>query len=82
MAVQITNAYGFNVRRLSLIPTPPASQGPAVGQSSYTGDQVFVIASSLPNALAVLQAQYGADLGPVSGGNAHVTGALTTMTGS
>lgn len=80
MAVQIANAYGFNVKRLSVMNGLPA---PYLGSASaYQGDQVYVLASSLPNAMAVLAAQYGTDLGPVSGGTTHVFGALTTMTGS
>lgn len=80
MAVQIANAYGFNVKRLSVMNGLPFPyQGSA---AAYTGDQVYVLASSLSNAMAVLQAQYGTDLGPVSGGTTHVFGALTTMSGS
>lgn len=79
------NAYAFNVKRLSLMSTPNFIQpgtatGVGAGLGAYEGDQVYVLASTLPNAMAVLQAQYGADLGPVSGGAALVTGALTTAT--
>ena len=102
MAVQIANAYGFNVKRISLMPAPvvPSSgpgsgfQGPwpygpwstagGIAQpfAEYQGEQVFVLAANLAAAEAVLQAQYGADLGPVTGGGTLVYGALTTMTGS
>lgn len=80
MAVQIVNCYGFNVKRLSIMNGLPA---PYQGSNmAYQGDQVFVVASSLPNAMAVLQAQYGTDLGIVSGGTTHVFGGLTTMSGN
>jgi hypothetical protein len=105
MAVQITNCYGYNVKRISLMAKPQAvysgqgagSTGPwlnpggwttaggiaaLAGVGGYQGEQVFVIASSPANALAVLQAQYGSDLGPVTGGGTHIPGALTTMTGN
>ena len=102
MAVQIANAYGFNVKRISLMPAPVVPSSGAGGGSSgfwpagpwstaggiaqpfaeYQGEQVFVLAANEPAAYAVLQAQYGADLGPVTGGTTHVYGALTTMTGS
>lgn len=87
MAVQIVNTYGYNVKRISL----SAPKNPAPGQSSpflqgpeggYTGEQVFVVAANQAAALAVLQAQFGADLGTVTGGGTHVYGCLTTMTGS
>lgn len=82
MAVQIANAYGFNVKRLSIMSQlPPPQMGSAAG-GAYQGEQVYVLASSVPNAMAVLQQQYGTDLGPVTGGTTHVYGALTTMTGS
>lgn len=76
MAIQTVNTYAFNVRRVSL-------HGPvAAGSGRYMGEQVYVTAKDLPTAIAVLQAQYGTDLGPYSGGGQLVTGALTTMTGS
>ena len=80
MAVQICNAYGFNVKRLSIMNGLPV---PYQGSNmAYQGDQVYVIANSLANAQAVLQAQYGSDLGIVTGGTTHVFGALTTMSGT
>ena len=80
MAVQIANCYGFNVKRKSIMNgLPPPYQG---SNMAYQGDQVFVVASSMPNALAVLAAQYGTDLGTITGGTTHVFGALTTMTGN
>lgn len=87
MPVQICNTYGFNVKRKS-IQNSPISIDPknpyqaAAGTAAYSGDQVYVVASSLANALAVLQAQYGTDLGTVTGGTTHVFGALTTMSGT
>ena len=58
---------------------PPPYQG---SNMAYSGDQVYVVASSLANAMAVLQAQYGSDLGTVTGGTTHVYGGLTTMSGT
>jgi len=68
MAIQTVNVYAFCVRR--------AGSHPA-----NLGEQVYVTASSLLNAQAVLTAQYGAGY-TFSGGATPVTGALTTMTGS
>lgn len=80
MAVQIVNTYGFNVKRLSIL---NGIQDPYRGSNmAYQGDQVYVVASSLANAKLVLAAQYGADLGPVTGGTTHVFGGLTTMSGT
>ena len=80
MAVQIVNTYGFNVKRKSIMNGLPA---PYQGSNmAYSGDQVYVVASSLANAQAVLQAQYGTDLGTVTGGTTHVYAALTTMSGT
>lgn len=76
MAVQIVNGYGYCVKRVSVM----AGSGPQSGQ--YEGEQVFVVAASPANAMAVLQAQYGADLGPVTGGGTWLPSAITTMTGS
>jgi hypothetical protein len=76
MATQVVSVYAFCVKRLSII----ASSGDQSGQ--YQGDQVWVVAATDGGATAVLQAQYGADLGPVSGGGTPIVGAITTMTGS
>jgi hypothetical protein len=66
MAIQVVNTFAFHVRRLS----------------TGAGEQVYVSAIDLPGARAVLAAQYGADLGKVSGGAPLVFAALTTMTGT
>jgi hypothetical protein len=63
MAVQTVNAYAFHVKRLS----------------TGRGDQVYVVAATRDLAYAMLQAQYGADLGTVTGGAALVPGAITTL---
>jgi hypothetical protein len=68
MAVQAVNTYAFCVKRLSLS-----------GRSHYMGEQVYVVATSLANAQATLTAQYGADLGVVTGGAALVPGAITQL---
>lgn len=92
MAVQIVNTYAFCVKRISALfpggassppPTNPALIGGSYnGAAAYEGEQVYVAASSLANAQAVLVAQYAADLGPVTGGAIKTPGVLTTMTGS
>ena len=79
MAVQVTNTYSFNVKRLSQMGGQNQPSGPT--NSPYNGETCFVSASTQPNAMAVLTQFYGADLGPVSGGAMLVPGALTTMTG-
>lgn len=63
MAIQTVNTYAFHVKRLS----------------TGRGDQVCVVAANPTAAYAVLQAQYGADLGTVTGGAALVPGAITTL---
>jgi hypothetical protein len=82
------NMYAFNVKRLSLMMkagantsatadagTPAAS----AGFSAYEGDQVYVVATSLANAIATLGVQYGSDLGPISGGAMKTPGAITQL---
>lgn len=86
MAVQTVNTYAFCVKRLSAMGTPgvgtPTPGSPAIAAGQYEGEQVYVAASSLANAQAVLAAWYGTDLGPVTGGAIKTPGVLTTMTGS
>jgi hypothetical protein len=88
--MQVVNTYAFNVKRLSLMmkagqnvnPNTDAGVAASVGLAGYQGEQVYVSALTLPNALTVLGTQYGADLGPVSGGAIKTPGVLTTMTGT
>jgi hypothetical protein len=81
------NMYAFNVKRLSLmVPAgvnlgTNASAGPtsSTGLAAYEGDQVYVVATTLANAIATLGVQYGSDLGPVSGGAIKTPGAITQL---
>jgi hypothetical protein len=73
MPVQTVNTYAFCVKRLSGI----SSSGVQNGQ--YEGEQVYVVATSLANAQATLAANYGSDLGPVTGGAAKTPGAITQL---